>query len=193
MDIVQPYVEQTYRFIMLQSQTTPWLHISDLCTSLFAWSHYYSLQESSSTSPWVWVHRVGSTHTKGRTLTWSRAEIHSAGRWQRPPLHKPHSPTRTAFVGKQTLRSCFKLLATFKFLKGDTFCPSNLLTYHPSPNPRLHHSKHLLQPFANTSSFYHWFFISSVNTLPANAVESDSISYFKSVIKIIYLTWVSTM
>ena len=55
-------------------------------------------------------------------------------------------------------RSYFKLLATFKFLNGHIFCPLGTLNYHPSPNPRLHHGKHLLQPFSRTCSFYDFFF-----------------------------------
>ena len=78
--------------------------------------------------------------------------------------------------------SYFKLLATFKFLNGLTFCPSGTFNYHPSPNPTLYHSKHLLQPFARACSFYNSFFIRCVklgNNSPANVVQIESISYFK--------------
>ena len=59
-------------------------------------------------------------------------------------------------------RQYFKLLLTYKFLNGYTFCPSGFFVQHPNPNSRLFHSKHLVQPFARTETYFHSFFVDSV-------------------------------
>ena len=69
------------------------------------------------------------------------------------------------------------------------FCPPGLLDYNPNPNVRISHSNELIQPFARISSFYNSFFISSVrawNSLPKDVALCDSISSFKTSLKLFY-------
>ena len=52
-----------------------------------------------------------------------------------------------------------------------------------NPNPRLFHSKYLIQPFAKTEAYYHSFFIDSVrlwNSLPNSFVNSPSVLSVKT-------------
>ena len=89
-------------------------------------------------------------------------------------------------------RSYHKLLCTYKFLNGYSFCPSGLFTFHHDPNPRLYHSKYLVQPFAKTVSFFNSYFVSSVrlwNSLPNEVVLCNDVSSFKSNVNSIYLSW----
>ena len=93
----------------------------------------------------------------------------------------PHLPPLT------TRRTYFKLVCTYKFLHGYLYCPSDFLNFHPNPNLRVFHSKHLLQPLAKTVSHYNSFFISTVrlwNSLPRDIVLLDSLSLFKSSLKV---------
>ena len=88
-------------------------------------------------------------------------------------------------------RQYFKLLLTYKFLNGYTFCPSGLFVQHPNPNSRLFHSKHLVQPFARTETYFHSFFVDSVklwNSLPNDWVNCSSVLSFKNSIKLPYLS-----
>ena len=64
----------------------------------------------------------------------------------------PHLPPLT------NRRTYFKLVCTYKFLHGYLYCPSDFLNFHPNPNLRVFHSKHLLQPLAKTVSHYNSFF-----------------------------------
>ena len=85
-----------------------------------------------------------------------------------------------------------KLLYTFKFLNGLSFCPPVFFTPRDSPisNSRSFHSKCLAQPFAKTDSFYNSFFVSSTklwNSLPSDIAHIDSISTFKSSLKSLFL------
>ena len=87
--------------------------------------------------------------------------------------------------------SYHKLLCTYKFFNGYSFCPSGLFTFHHDPNPGLYYSKYLVQPFAKTVSFFNSYFVSSVrlwNSLPNEVVLCNDISSFKSNVKSIYLT-----
>ena len=88
-------------------------------------------------------------------------------------------------------RQYFKLLHTYKFLNGYTFCPFGLFVQHPNPNSRLFHSKHLVQPFARTETYFHSFFVDSVklwNSLPNDWVNCSSVLSFKNSIKLPYLS-----
>ena len=88
-------------------------------------------------------------------------------------------------------RQYFKLLLTYKFLNGYTFCPSGFFVQHPNPNSRLFHSKHLVQPFARTETYFHSFFVDSVklwNSLPNDWVNCSSVLSFKNSIKLPYLS-----
>ena len=90
-----------------------------------------------------------------------------------------------------TRRTYFKLLYLYKLVNGYVFCPPGLLAYNPNPNVRISHSNQLIQSFARTSSFYNAFFISSVrawNSLPKDVALSDSISSFKTCLKLFYYT-----
>ena len=84
-------------------------------------------------------------------------------------------------------RKYFKLLLTYKFLSGYTYCPTGYFVQHPNPNPRLFHSKYIVQPFAKTEAYYHSFFIDSVrlwNSLPNSIVNSPSVLSFKTGIRL---------
>ena len=62
---------------------------------------------------------------------------------------------------------------------------------HPNPNSRLFHSKHLVQPFARTETYFHSFFVDSVklwNSLPNDWVNCSSVLSFKNSIKLPYLS-----
>lgn len=85
----------------------------------------------------------------------------------------------------------FRLLLTYKFLNAYTFCPTGYFVQHPNPNPRLFHSRHLVQPFAKTEAYYHSFFVDSVrlwNSLPNSIATSSSLLSFKTGIKLLYLS-----
>ena len=87
-------------------------------------------------------------------------------------------------------RQYFKLLTTFKFLKGFSYFPGGFFVLRLSPNLRTSNCSQLLQPFAKCSSFYNSFFVQSVclwNSLSSDVVCSSSISTFKTKIKSIYL------
>ena len=71
------------------------------------------------------------------------------------------------------------------------FCPSVFFVQHPNPNSRLFHSKHLVQPFARTETYFHSFFVDSVklwNSLPNDWVNCSSVLSFKNSIKLPYLS-----
>ena len=111
------------------------------------------------------------------TKSWSEQYSTLTSRFQLPTL--------------SSRRSYHKLLCTYKFLNGYSFCPSGLFTFHHDPNPRLYHSKHLVQPFARTVSFFNSYFVSSVrlwNSLPNEVVLCNNISSFKSNVRSIYLS-----
>ena len=86
-----------------------------------------------------------------------------------------------------TLENRRKYLLTYKFLSGYTYCPTGYFVQHPNPNPRLFHSKYIVQPFAKTEAYYHPFFIDSVrlwNSLPNSIVNSPSVLSFKTGIRL---------
>ena len=90
-------------------------------------------------------------------------------------------------------RQYFKLLLTYKFLNAYTFCPSGYFLYHANPNPRMFHSKFLVQPFAKTETYFNsfFFFVDSVklwNSLPNELVTCSSVLSFKNGIKLLYLS-----
>ena len=79
-------------------------------------------------------------------------------------------------------RSCFKFLATFKFVHGFLYCPGGYFLYKQSPNLGTSYTKQLVQPFARCTAFYHSFVVSSVklwNSLPADVVLCTSIGSLK--------------
>ena len=83
-------------------------------------------------------------------------------------------------------RSYHKLLCTYTFLNGYSFCLPGLFIFQHNPNPRLYHSKYLVQPFAKTVSFFNSYFVSSVrlwNSLPNEVVLCNDVSSFKSNVK----------
>ena len=87
-------------------------------------------------------------------------------------------------------RQYFKLLVTFKFLKGFLYFPGGFFVLRLTPNLRTSHCLQLIQPFARSSSFYNSFFVQSVslwNSLPGATVCSNSISTFKTKIRSVYL------
>ena len=87
-------------------------------------------------------------------------------------------------------RQYFKLLVTFKFLKGFLYFPGGFFVLRLTPNLRTSHCLQLIQPFARSSSFYNSFFVQSVclwNSLPGATVSSNSISTFKTKIRSVYL------
>ena len=111
------------------------------------------------------------------TKSWSEQYSTLTSRFQLPTL--------------SSHRSYHKLLCTYKFLNGYSFCPSGLFTFHHNPNPRLYHSKYLVQPFAKTVSYFNSYSVSSVrlwNSLPNEVVLCNDISSFKSNVKSIYLS-----
>ena len=58
----------------------------------------------------------------------------------------------------ESRRQYHKLLYTFKFLNGLSFCPPGFFTIKSNPNLRIYHTKCLEQPFAKTVSFFNSFF-----------------------------------
>ena len=103
------------------------------------------------------------------TKSWSEQYSTLTSRFQLPTL--------------SSRRSYHKLPCTYKFLNGYSFCPPDLFTFHHNPNPRLYHSKYLVQPFAKTVSFFNSYFVSSVilwNSLPNEVVLCNDVSSFKS-------------
>ena len=59
----------------------------------------------------------------------------------------------------ESRRQYHKLLYTFKFLNGLSFCPPGFFTIKSNPNLRIYHSKCLLQPLAKTVSFSNFFLL----------------------------------
>ena len=88
-------------------------------------------------------------------------------------------------------RAYFKVLYAFKFLNGFLYCPPGYFILRSNANLRTSHTKQLVQPFAKTCAFFSSYFVSTVklwNTLPADAVLTESICTFKNCIKSHFLT-----
>ena len=99
----------------------------------------------------------------------------------------PSLPTNLHLPPLTNHRTYFKLVCTYKFLYGYLYCPPDFLNLHPNPNLRIFYSKQLIQPLVKTVSQYHSFFISAVrlwNSLPRDIVLLDSLSLFKSSLKL---------
>ena len=103
--------------------------------------------------------------------------------WSSPPdqlIHSLNWPTLQARRRKQKVMVCRRILS------GHSILPPSLLTPHPNPNPRRHHSYPLATPFARTSLYQSSFFISCThlwNCLPDSIVCAPSTLSFKQKLK----------
>ena len=99
----------------------------------------------------------------------------------------PSLPTNLHLPPLTNRRTYYKLVCTYKFLYGYLSCPQIFSTSTLIQIYVIFHSKQLIQPLVKTVSHYHSFFISAVrlwNSLPRDIVLLDSLSLFKSSLKL---------
>ena len=110
-------------------------------------------------------------------------------RWSSPPDQLIHSLNWSTL---QTRRKKQKVMVCRRILSGHSILPHSLLTPHPNPNPRRHHSYPLVTPFARTSLYQSSFFISCThlwNCLPDSIVCALTTSSFKRKLKLVSLSF----
>ena len=140
-----------------------------------SWSEQYSTLTSRFQLPTLgsnFLHSVPTSYTRFQLPTLGSNFLH--------PVPTSYTRFQLPYAPTSSCRSYHKLLCTYKFLNGYSFCPSGLFTFHRNPNPRLYHSKYLVQPFAKTVSFLNSYFVSSVrlwNSLPNEVVCNDISSF----------------
>ena len=109
--------------------------------------------------------------------------------WSSPPDQLIHSLNWSTL---QTRRKKQKVMVCRRILLGHSILPHSLLTPHPNPNPRRHHSYPLVTPFARTSLYQSSFFISCThlwNCLPDSTVCAPTTSSFKRKLKLASLSF----